>query len=154
MAAARERSASLRLPAAPDAPRRARDFLAAQCERWGVPQAVEAGALAVSELVTNAVRHAKTELRLDLRLEPGRADQGRALLIAVHDSGDGWPVIVPPDERELGGRGLAMVAKIAEAWGADADADGDSGSGTGGGAEGDSPTGKSVWCRIRVGAGA
>ena len=154
MATAHDRSAELRLAATSAAPRRARDFLTARCERWGVPELVETGALAVSELVTNAVRHAGTDFRLELRLDPGPdSPDGAALTIAVHDSGGGWPVVVPPDQRSLGGRGLAMVAKIAEAWGAVADAardagddqvdngQSDAGSGTGG---------KTVWCRIRV----
>jgi anti-sigma regulatory factor (Ser/Thr protein kinase) len=156
MATAHAHSAELRLAGTADAPRRARDFLTASCDRWGVPELVETGALAVSELVTNAVRHAGTDLRVELRLDPGPdSPDGPALTIAVHDSGGGWPVVVPPDQRSLGGRGLAMVAKVAEAWGAVADDDADDAAGDdqvdNGQSEAGSDTGgKSVWCRIRV----
>jgi anti-sigma regulatory factor (Ser/Thr protein kinase) len=127
MTADGNRNAALRLAPVADAPRRARDFLTATCLDWGATQFLESGGLAVSELVTNAVRYAGTEIRLGLELA------GLVLTVTVHDSGTGEPRIVPPDQRLAGGRGLAMVAKLAESWGVDA-RDG----------------GKSVWCRLRA----
>jgi anti-sigma regulatory factor (Ser/Thr protein kinase) len=118
---------NVRLIAQATAPRAARDFLAMKCREWDACRFLEPASLVVSELVTNAVRHAGTDIRLDLELA------GAALTVAVHDSGTGVPYVVPPERRLLGGRGLAMVERVAESWGVAADEDG-----------------KSVWCRIRV----
>ena len=129
----RGRRAVLRL--APDAgsPRRARDFLADACRRWDASRFLEPGGLVVSELVTNAVRHAGTDILLGLVLTGDGDGDGsaRALTVTVRDGGPGLPHVVPPEERGLGGRGLAMVDKLAEVWGVDAD-----------------EHGKSVWCRL------
>lgn len=122
-----QHSVRTRLAPTADAPAQARDFFAASCRGWATPQYLEAGTLAISELVTNAVLHAGTEIRVELILT------GAGLTVAVHDGGDGEPLIVPPDRRLLGGRGLAMVAKISAAWGVHA-TDG----------------GKTVWCRFDV----
>ncbi|WP_055695315.1 SpoIIE family protein phosphatase [Streptomyces prasinopilosus] len=77
--------------------------------------------LIASELVTNAVVHAGTEVRLSCRLE---ADTG-ALVIEVADRHptrsprDGEPDAPPgegPESPEYG-RGLRLVAALSEAWG-------------------------------------
>lgn len=109
----------------PDAPSQARELLAASCREWAVPQYLETGALVVSELVTNAVRHAETDIGLDLTLT------GEGLTVAVHDEGAGAPAIVPPAERLAGGRGLAIVESLSAEWGVE----------TG-------QRGKTVWCRL------
>lgn len=121
-----EHQAELKLDPAPDAPGRARDFVADTCRRWKVPSFLETGLLIVSELVTNAVVHAGTALRVTLSLASG------VLTVAVHDQAPGMPRIIPPEQRGLfGGRGLAMVADLADAWGVDA-----------------GRVGKTVWCRL------
>jgi anti-sigma regulatory factor (Ser/Thr protein kinase) len=129
MSADRDQHAVLCLAPEPSAPGQARDFFAARCLQWGAPQFLEPGVLVVSELVTNAVRHAGTEIRLGLELD------GAVLTVAVRDGGAGKPHVVPPDQRIDGGQGMAMVAKLSEAWGVDT-VDG----------------GKSVWCRLEVDA--
>jgi hypothetical protein len=120
------RHARLVLAPGSGAPGDARDFLLATCRNWDVPRYVESGCVAVSELVTNAVLHAGTEIRVDLSL----AAVG-GLTLAVHDTGPGEPEIVPLDQRLLGGRGLSMVAKVSEEWGVEQE-----------------ECGKSVWCRL------
>jgi anti-sigma regulatory factor (Ser/Thr protein kinase) len=130
------RVAQLCLAPGPAAPGRARRFLEDTCRRWTAADFVADAALVVSELVTNAVRHAGTEMRVALELRDG------ALTVSVHDGGPGLPRIIPVAERSFGGRGLAIVVRLAEAWGV---AVGDDG-------------GKAVWCRLRpraaVAAGA
>ena len=78
------------------------------------PGMVWTALLLTSELVTNAVLHARTHLRV------GVARDERSLLIAVTDSGPpperGSPAV---DESELveSGRGMQIVASIADDFG-------------------------------------
>ncbi|MBS2539186.1 ATP-binding protein [Catenulispora sp. NF23] len=120
------RRAQTDLAPGPSAPARARDFLTETCRRWHVTDFVADAALVVSELVTNAVRHAGTEMRLTLELRDG------ALTVSVHDHGPGLPRLIPPAERGYGGQGLAIVVQLAQAWGVAVEDDG----------------GKAVWCRL------
>jgi anti-sigma regulatory factor (Ser/Thr protein kinase) len=120
----------IRLAAEATAPRRARDFLAAVCAGWDVRRYTDVGGLVLSELVSNAVRHAGTEVEVRLQLT-GAGGRGR-LRIEVHDCGTGSPEVVPPERRTVGGNGLDIVSRLSESWGVTPDGDG-------------SP-GKSVWC--------
>ena len=119
-------SAQTQLSPGPSAPGRARAFLAETCRRWRADDFVTDAALVVSELVTNAVRHAGTEMRLGLELRDGM------LTVRVHDHGPGLPRLIPPAERGFGGQGLAIVVQLAQAWGVAVEDDG----------------GKAVWCRL------
>jgi anti-sigma regulatory factor (Ser/Thr protein kinase) len=68
--------------------------------------------LMVSELVTNAVVHG--EGPIDLRIER----LGDRVRIAVTDHGTGTPVEDGmPDSDAVHGRGLAIVARLAQRWG-------------------------------------
>ena len=74
--------------------------------------------LLVSELVTNAVRHAATEefeIRIDVR--------GDALRIEVHDAGGGFVPKIAPSEDGRGGYGLYIVDRLADRWGVERGAD-------------------------------
>jgi anti-sigma regulatory factor (Ser/Thr protein kinase) len=70
-------------------------------------------AVVLSELVTNAVVHA--------RVPPGREVHTRfvpldgGVRIEVHDASDEWPVPRVPDES--GGYGLTLVSELSSAWG-------------------------------------
>ena len=90
---------------------------------------VDRAVLLASELVTNAVIHARTELRLRLEL------RGDLLHLAVRDGNPRMLrlVIVPGPEAE-GGRGLWLVDQLARAWGVNRHSDG----------------GKVVWCTLRL----
>lgn len=115
-----------------DAPGAAREFAVETLRQWGVPHWGEPVELVVSELVTNAVRHAGT--MATLRLEP--ADNG--LVIAVDDASTVAPRLLPTGTRSAtGGLGLAIVNRLAEAWGS-TERDG----------------GKTVWARLRLADGA
>ncbi|WNF26963.1 SpoIIE family protein phosphatase [Streptomyces sp. C11-1] len=130
------------LPGTPLAPSAARRFVRAALAEWtglGVPAAVgfndrlaDDAVTVTNELVTNAVVHAGTTVDLVLRFEvPGPEVAGgeeptAALVLEVTDhhparpvSGDEPPVeapAAPPDPAEYG-RGLQLVASLAESWG-------------------------------------
>ncbi|MBH5337670.1 ATP-binding protein [Streptomyces pactum] len=89
----------------------------------------EDGALIVSELVTNAVRHAR---RASLRVVIDRPGATR-LRIGVVDFSRARPVLGAPGPRDEDGRGLALVAELAAEWGTDA-----------------LPWGKRVWAELRT----
>jgi PAS domain S-box-containing protein len=69
----------------------------------------------LSELATNAVRHAATEYVVSVRV----VDDGRRVLVEVSDAAAGYPM---PQE-QVGdaphGRGLHIVRTLADAWGVD-----------------------------------
>jgi anti-sigma regulatory factor (Ser/Thr protein kinase) len=74
------------------------------------PEKTEAAELLVSELVTNAVRHAETDLLLHIALDPG-------IRVAVEDT-SADPIREPlPFGDDDSGRGLAIVEALAESWG-------------------------------------
>ena len=66
--------------------------------------------LVVSELVTNAVVHARSD-----PVVVGTFDEGR-LRIEVHDD-DRSPPIVTPAAGPDGGFGIRLVAELSDAWG-------------------------------------
>jgi anti-anti-sigma regulatory factor/anti-sigma regulatory factor (Ser/Thr protein kinase) len=90
---------------------------------------VDRAVLVASELVTNAVVHARTDLRLRVEL------RGDLLHLAVRD---GSPrllrLVTIPDPEAEGGRGLWLVEQLARAWGVNRHPDG----------------GKVVWCTLKL----
>ena len=96
----------------------ARQFVRSRLEAWEVTDHVEAAVLIASELVTNAVLHARTSISLKLLYEGGK------LRIEVYDENTRVPVqsACPPDATS--GRGLALVSALAGAWGIDHSGDG------------------------------
>ena len=80
------------------------------------PKIREEATLLVSELITNAVRHAtgsaQPEVELRIRSEPGR------IRVAVSDPGGGFePAPRLPTAGEGSGWGLYLVDRIADRWG-------------------------------------
>ena len=106
-----QRRASVDLPAATTAPRDARRFTVDTLRSWGVDGAVEEAELIVSELVTNALRHASSPSRLVL------AADGACLRIEVADNGAGGAVRRRSRPEDTGGRGLLLVEAMADRWG-------------------------------------
>jgi anti-sigma regulatory factor (Ser/Thr protein kinase) len=75
--------------------------------------------LLVSELVTNAVRHARSD-RFEVRLDVG-PDK---LRLEVHDEGGGFVPQIAPSDDGSGGYGLYIVDRLADRWGVERDAGG------------------------------
>jgi anti-sigma regulatory factor (Ser/Thr protein kinase) len=82
------------------------------------PDLVDVAELLVSELVTNAVLHARTPLRVDLDSGP------RGVRVAVTDGSSTLPRVRDHTPGASTGRGLQMVASLADAWGTDLDGEG------------------------------
>ena len=102
---------ALHLPAHMSSPRRARQFVDEVLHRWQRDGAIDRLALIASELVTNAVRHARTEITIELTAEDG------ALHLEVFDRGAGRPVFLDADPDRPGGLGLPIVEALASSWG-------------------------------------
>jgi DNA-binding NarL/FixJ family response regulator len=109
--------ARVSLPSDPRSPARARAFVRSTCRDWQCDSVADAAALVVSELVTNAVVHARTgsELRLS-RVES-------SLLIGVTDAGGGSPDVFDAQTDDEHGRGLVLISALSTAWGVDGDDD-------------------------------
>ena len=67
--------------------------------------------LMVSELVTNAIVHARSPSTVIAR------DDGAMLRVEVEDHGDGLCALREADAASDGGRGLRFVDTLAERWG-------------------------------------
>ena len=95
-------------------PRLARSFVADTLEGWGREDVADDAVLAVTELTTNAVVHAMSDVFVGL----GRAAGGTVRLV-VGDRSAASPLLAGTDLTALGGRGLQLVEKIAGCWGYD-----------------------------------
>ncbi|MGW5427359.1 SpoIIE family protein phosphatase [Streptomyces sp. NPDC004059] len=89
----------------------ARKEAARQLSEWGLEELVFTTELVVSELVTNAIRHAEGPVRL--RLIRNRT----ALICEVSDGSATAPHLRHPRATDEGGRGLLLVSQFAERWG-------------------------------------
>ncbi|MEV4037189.1 ATP-binding protein [Streptomyces umbrinus] len=121
-----------RLPCHARSVGRARTLFREQATSWKLPdELTETAALLLSELMTNAYRHA--------RVSPGREIWARCILetdnlhISVTDANDTLPEPRPASLDDESGRGLSLVAALADDWGANPRAGG---------------IGKTVWCQL------
>ncbi len=96
------------LPADHSAPALARQIVGQTLLRWSLPMLVDAAALAVSEITTNAVLHGEPPLQL--RVLRGQDE----IRVEVHDTGRGdlRRRTALGDAVAEGGRGLAIVTAI------------------------------------------
>ncbi|MFD0024710.1 SpoIIE family protein phosphatase [Streptomyces sp. NPDC058382] len=78
---------------------------------WGLPDAVEAAELMVSELVTNAVKYGRTH-HIGLRLV-----RTGALLCEVTDDEPAPAALLDATAQDESGRGLVVVSALAREWG-------------------------------------
>lgn len=105
-------------PCTDDAPRAARRFVVDTLARWGRADDIQVAALAVTELATNAVLHARSDFVVGLSLRDG------AIRLSVSDASSATPAPRAPGSDEPGGRGLLMVAALSNRWGTDVAGDG------------------------------
>ena len=101
----------------PSAPRNARNFVTRTLLDWGLGRVISSASLVVSELVTNSMIHAGTDIALSVAWNAG------ALRLTVRDNSPGLPHqrYSTPD---LHGRGLTIVAGLSRAFGVLPTADG------------------------------
>jgi len=106
----------------------ARRFVASTCELWRSEEISDDAVAIVSELVSNAVLHARTNsvLRLELRRQ--------LLTVALADGDPTFPVRCSSPPTEPGGLGLGIIDTLATAWGTNPTSNG----------------GKIVWATIRI----
>jgi hypothetical protein len=108
---------SLRLTPHPTAPRASRDFVSRTLLDWKLSQHIASACLVVSELVTNAMIHAGSDIDVTV------SEHRQAIRIAVRDHSPELPVEQPGSSDEHG-RGLTIVAGLSGAWGVLPDTDG------------------------------
>ncbi|TWF75175.1 histidine kinase-like protein [Pseudonocardia hierapolitana] len=107
------------LPLSPYAPAMARDLVRDTCADWSIMAAEDAAALVASELVSNAVQHARSGCRLSMHIDSS------GLHIAVRDYAPGRDLRPRPvDAARAEGRGMHLVATLSSAWGVREQADG------------------------------
>lgn len=116
-----------------DVPRQARVGVDRLLQHAGAPLAtIEVARVVLSELVANAIRHARTELTVSARVGDG------VLRIEVLDRDTRPPALMGLDSDSTSGRGLHIVAGLARDWGwQTADAE-------------DGVSGKVVWAEVAL----
>ncbi|MEU6523579.1 ATP-binding protein [Streptomyces sp. NPDC046924] len=103
------------LPRQPESAGVARSLVRAALAVWGLDELADDGALIVSELVSNAVRHARSHSIRVTVTRPGTA----RVYIGVVDKSRACPEPREPDEEDESGRGLTLVGSLADDWGTD-----------------------------------
>lgn len=98
----------------------ARDFAIATVRRWGAAQRCDDVAVVVSELLTNALRHAlpgpgESSPRWPIRL--GLLHPGPCVLCVVADPSKRLPVPREPGILSENGRGLHVIGALSDDWG-------------------------------------
>ncbi len=99
-------------PSHPSSPGKARRFVDSTLHEWRCDHYVEVASLLVSELVTNAVLHAGTTIHVVIRVH------GNRLRVEVHDGDARLPATKHYSPLSATGRGLLLVERMADDWGA------------------------------------
>ena len=102
--------ASWEYPATPRSVPRARNAVTAQLQAWGLEEMAFGIELAVSELLTNAVTHARGPVTV-------RLIRDLALICEVADTSSSAPRLRHAQLMDEGGRGLDLVSQVADRWG-------------------------------------
>lgn len=99
------------IPADPAICAIARKDIDEQLTRWKLQETLFTAELVVTELISNAIRHASGPIRLRLILD-------RTLIVEVSDTSSTAPHLRRATGFDEGGRGLMLVAQLAQRWGA------------------------------------
>ncbi|MEV7977621.1 SpoIIE family protein phosphatase [Streptomyces sp. NPDC086519] len=105
-----EDTAHWQIPADPAAVSDARAWTTRQLTAWGLDDLLFPTELIVSELVTNAIRYGRPPAEL-------RLIRHHVLVCEVTDSNSAQPRLRRSRTTDEGGRGLFLVAQLAERWG-------------------------------------
>lgn len=100
-----------RLEPTTEAPRTGRALAGYACWQWGLPEQTTSAQILASELIANAVRHARTPVGFALTLRDGR------LRLSVLDGVARPARMRTPTELDEQGRGLLIVDAVADGWG-------------------------------------
>ena len=104
--------------ATPSAPSRVRTFVREALCAWDDVKLFDVAGIIAAELATNAIVHARSPFRVSLT-------RSRATIrISVQDACVTPPSHLDHDRSRIGGRGIAIVAALAHAWGTQPDARG------------------------------
>ncbi|MFB7114189.1 SpoIIE family protein phosphatase [Streptomyces sp. NPDC056190] len=122
-----DRVAAWDLQPHPAAVAHARQNATAQLTTWGLTQAAFITELIVSELVTNAIRYGKPPVQLRM------IHHNTTLICEVSDTSSTTPHMRRARVYDEGGRGLLLVAQLADRWGTR-----------------HTPTGKTIWAEQTV----
>lgn len=91
----------------------ARRFVERTLRMWEVDdEHLDDAVLLTSELMSNAVLHARTDVRLTVR-----SQEDGTLRVEVADENPRLPISVAPPDEAQSGRGLWLVETLASAWG-------------------------------------
>jgi anti-sigma regulatory factor (Ser/Thr protein kinase) len=121
------------LPAADPSVRLARQATRAVLTAWRLAHMEETAVLVVSELVTNAVRHARGTDVIAVDLRAART----WMRIEIQDTDRHWPQPRVPDASDESGFGFVLVDALAGKWGVR-----------------ETETGKAVWAELDTRRGA
>ncbi|MFF7751501.1 SpoIIE family protein phosphatase [Streptomyces sp. NPDC007971] len=105
-----DRVAEWQVPSDPAAVSQARAFVARRLAEWGLEELSFSTELILSELVTNAIRYGRGPIGIRLLRE-------RTLICEVSDRSTTSPHLRYAASTDEGGRGLFLVAQIADRWG-------------------------------------
>lgn len=103
----------------------ARRFVRRILAGWGLEGIEDEASLLVTELATNSVLHARTEFEVTLAFD------GKSLRLGVSDDSPRVPEPKSHSRQATTGRGLSLVAAVADSWGVE-----------------QRPGGKTIWCAL------
>ncbi|MPZ72990.1 MAG: ATP-binding protein [Nitriliruptorales bacterium] len=106
------------LPPDTESPRRARRFVRDALLDDQVDTTLDVVTLLVSEVVTNAVLHARSDVTVRVR------NDGRIVRVEVTDKSPAPPVQQYLSREATTGRGMVLVEALADAWGTNPGSDG------------------------------
>ncbi len=101
------------LPARADSVRKARELVRSLCLDSGLQADPDIVLLLVSELVSNAVQHARGTVEVSAR------EVGSTLRVEVRDESSTLPRVHDHSVDATNGRGMQMVDRLADRWGAE-----------------------------------